>query len=272
MSDELPFKTRHEFTDGYEWGKVSPTLRRFLLIRGSTSGARSAGLVGATGVAHAGRCTLLLWIAGGHLPAPHQEIATAAALAAESHLKLREKSPAVQVKKLVAWLESQQTSGVLKNSYVTASLAVVVDDHEVWVWHTSPHGVMCGSLDGLRICGSDLRTPTLRQLGVLAAPISSSNDSQFIDNLSSVFCVGTTGGYEELRCSLGGKDVALIFDRASLPFGPNLKEPIPVSAVWSRDAGWNRGLAAHVVAIGEIEVDDLLVPAGWHITKLPVDD
>ena len=204
MSEELPFKTRRDFTEGREWGEVSPGLRRFLLARPRTPDARPGGLVGATGVAHSSRCTLLLWVAGGHIPASHEEVAAAATAAAASSLQVRSQSPRHQVQEVVSWLENQQASGLLRNAYVTASLAVVVDDQEVWVWHTSPHGAMCGPLDGLRVSSTDLRTPTLRDLSVLPAPTLSSSDAQFVDNLSSIFCVGTPDGYEEVRCDIGG--------------------------------------------------------------------
>lgn len=274
MSDELAFKTRHEFTESRQWGEVSPRLRQILMVRASTRD-RLYGVSGATAVAHAGRCTLLLWVAGGHWPAPYQEVATATAAAAGSSLEVRENSPTQQVKKVVSWLEEQWTSGLLKNLYVTASLVLVVDDHEVWVWHTSPHGVMCGPLDCLQVGSTDLRRPMLRALRVVRASsawTSSDPDAEVMANMSSIFCVGTLDGYEELRCDVGRDQAVLVFDRASLPFGPFSEEPIPMAAVWSRDAGWKHGLAARAVAIGAIEVEELLLPDGWQFEELPIED
>lgn len=272
MNPKLPFKTRHEFTENRRWGAVSPGLRRLLLVRPQMLNSSTLTLRGAVGAAHSGRCTLLLWVTGGHLAASYEEIAAAAASRAALRLEARAQTPGRQVKALVSWLESQQTSGLLRRAYVTASLAVVVDDKEIWVWHSSPHGAMCGPLQGLKVRSTDLRMPTLRRMGLLPARAASSRELQLIDNLSSVFCVGTPHGYEELRCEIGMDRSALVFDRASLPFGPMSGAPLPLPDVWRREAGWRLGLPAQVLAIGNIATVDLALPRGWCLEEHPLGD
>ena len=71
---------------------------------------------------------------------------------------------------------------------------------------------------------------------------------------------------------MGDDTAAMVFDRASLPFGPMPGGPIALSEVWSRNGGWKLGLAAQAVAIGKITTHDLLQPEGWHVEEVPITE
>jgi len=261
---------RREFSNA-EWGDVSTSTRRYVLIPPRVAPKpTTGGLAGAAGVAHSDRCSLLLWVAGGHLWGSHQVVVAAAVQQAQERLRTRTSKPMDLLHEIVAWLEQEHQDGVLKGAYSTASLIAVVSDEDLWSWHTSPHGLACGLVNALRFCSTDLRTPILRAHGQLPVRAWSSPGAHLADAASSIFCVGTPDGYEEIRCSLGNGEIAMAFDRACLPFGPWPEFPWAPRSLWEMEAAWNYGLPGHTLVLGRIEIEDLSLPAGWQATEVPV--
>ena len=110
---------------------------------------------------------------------------------AAERLRRGSSGPVEHIERVVSWLEGEQRSGILEQSYTTASLVTVVDDSAVWTWHVGPHGAACGRRAGVRFRSTDSRYPVLRQLGVMKQSAVQIPGTVPSDNASSIYCIGT---------------------------------------------------------------------------------
>ncbi len=273
MADQgfLQNRLGREFDEATRWGELSGRLRRFVVRPTVVDPDQSRFLAGAAGVRNANRCSLSLWVTAGHLRATHQEICHEALTAATERLSSHAETPAKQVRNIVSWLESELDSGLLERAYVTASLVLAVADDDVWVWLAGPNGLVCGPGESVRVRSSDLRMPVLRQHGVMPPPARSSTEMELIDGMSSIFCIGTPHGYEEVRCRIGAGSVMVALDRGCAPFGPWPTGSFSLQSMWARDAGWLHGFAANAVAVGDIGHEGLALPDNWAAEEVPLD-
>jgi hypothetical protein len=168
---------------------------------------------------------------------------------------------------MINWLESEQAEGFLENSYTTASLVAAPAGTEAWVWTMSPHGVAVGSPARMAFVSTDLRLPVLREAGVVRKDIAPPGMESFAQ-ASSIFCIGTTQGYERLRRVLEPQELVAVFEAGSLPFGPLSDRSL--ESIWAADAAWKTGENCRVIIFGACEVTTLGLPAGWTVEEIPL--
>jgi hypothetical protein len=213
------------------------------------------------------RMVVLVRVSGGMLVASPRRLVTELA-GAGARLRQRHESPALHLRATVSWLEEEQRDGLLRRSYSTASILIVVSSDEVWSWHVGPHGTFSGTIESVSFRSTDARIPVLYEHGA-SRPAFRAEDSELRDRASSVFAIGTPAGYECTRQELDADSLVVEADRGALPFGP-LDRTWPFPELWEQDAAWRHGLPGRALVVGRRPRLD--VPTGWEIRTSELRD
>jgi hypothetical protein len=169
----------------------------------------------------------------------------------------------------VNWLEGLQRDGLLRRSYSTASIILVVSSEEVWAWHVGPHGTFAGTIEKLSLESTDARMPVLYERGV-PKPAFRPPDSDLRDKATSIFSIGSPAGYECVRHEVGPDTALVEADRATVPFGPLSDRSWSLKELCGGDAAWRHGLPGRALVVGRMQ--RLELPAEWEVRTRTVTD
>lgn len=241
-----------------EWGRsvknqrvfeITASARQGKLAKMSTT-TTEGSLVGARTIA-------LVAFSGGHLKAPPEEIL--------SQLNVKFKtlsvkvSPIEHVANCLTLLKREQIKGLLEHCLVSILLVVNIDETRVWVGRVGSNGILTGKPEALRFISTDQRDATLQRQGIFDKPQFPFPETELIDNVSSMFELRSLNAYESFFINTKENPVIVVMNKSTLPFGPWSDSTFDIVEIWSLDAAWKHGLAAHGVVIGDIEIGRI----GW---------
>lgn len=169
-------------------------------------------------------------------------------------------TPLQQVLIFLHWLAQEQDKGILKRCTISFELLVKIDETRLWVCRAGSNGILLGNPNSLRFVSTDLRWAEIEHRSSATfkeiPPISQSN---LVRNILSPIDFNHPQDYESLLVEFKKDTVMLMLGQGALPFGRWPSSPLDVTELWSLDAGWKHGLAAHGIIIAEIEMDRV----GW---------
>lgn len=205
------------------------------------------------------RLTILIRLGGGLLKASPESILATLKSEFSSQLSQIQPTPLQYVSACLDWLEQEQNDGILERCWVCLVLIVRIDERHLWIWRVGGNGLLAGEPNSLRFVSTDQRHAAMhRQLH--SSPLGPRfATSDLSDNILPIFNLTTPNGYESFFIELDKDPLVVALNQSTLPFGPWPSPPLDVTELWSLDAGWKHGLAAHGVIIGEIEMDRV----GW---------